>query len=42
MVFYFTGSGSSRSVAEHIGEALNEDVVSIGEALREEHFDLNP
>ena len=41
MVFYFTGSGSSRFVAEHIGEALNEDVVSIGEALREEHFDYS-
>lgn len=36
MVFYFTGTGNSRWVAEALGKAFEEPLVSIADALKEE------
>ena len=36
MIFYFTGTGNSRWVAEALGKALEEPLVSIAEVLTEE------
>lgn len=36
MVFYFTGTGNSRWVAEALGKAFEEPLVSIAEVLKEE------
>lgn len=36
MIFYFTGTGNSRWVAEALGKALEEPLVSIAEVLKEE------
>ncbi len=39
MIFYFSGCGNSRFIAESIAQALNEQLVFIPEAEREGHFD---
>ena len=35
MIFYFTGTGNSRWVAEALGTAFDEPLVSIADALNE-------
>ena len=35
MIFYFTGTGNSRWVAEALGKAFDEPLVSIADALNE-------
>ena len=39
MIFYFSGCGNSRFIAESIAQALNERLVFIPEAERENHFE---
>lgn len=38
MIFYFTGTGNSRAVAEQIGAATQEKVISVTNALRTQRF----
>lgn len=44
MIFYFSGCGNSRHVAETLATQLNDKLVFIPEAARESHYDytLNP
>ena len=39
MIFYFSGCGNSRYVAESIAAGLNDTLVFIPEAAREGHYD---
>lgn len=39
MIFYFSGCGNSRFIAESIAQAINEPIVFIPEAERENHFE---
>ena len=39
MIFYFSGCGNSRFVAETIAAGLNDTLIFIPEAARENHFD---
>lgn len=38
MVFYFTGTGNSKYIAKKIAEALEEPLISIAEAYRNNEF----
>ena len=39
MIFYFSGCGNSRHVAETLAQGLNDTLVFIPEAARAEHYD---
>ena len=39
MIFYFSGCGNSRHVAEMLAQGLHDNLVFIPEAAREDHFD---
>ena len=39
MIFYFSGCGNSKHVAEAIATGLNDSLIFIPEAARENHFD---
>ena len=39
MIFFFSGCGNSRFIAESISQAINEPIVFIPEAKRENHFE---
>lgn len=41
MIFYFSATGNSQSIAEQISSALGERLISIGLALRDGHFDFD-
>lgn len=41
MIFYFSGTGNSRWVADELGKTLNERLVSIVEALKEKKEELS-
>ena len=41
VIFYFSATGNSQSVAERIASALDSRIISIGLALRDDHFDFD-
>ncbi len=41
VIFYFSATGNSQSVAEQIASALGERLISIGLALRDGHYDFD-
>ena len=41
MIFYYSGCGNSRFIAKSIAEALDEQLVFIPEAQRENRFEYN-
>lgn len=41
MIFYFSATGNSQSVAEQIASSLGSRLISIGLALRDSHFDFD-
>jgi flavodoxin len=41
MIFYFSATGNSQYAAERIAAATGDQVISIGQALREEQFDFD-
>lgn len=41
MIFYFSGCGNSRHMAETLAKGLNETMVFIPEAVRENHYDYS-
>ena len=40
MIFYFSATGNSQYAAEKIAEATGDRLISIGQALRDTHFDF--
>lgn len=40
MIFYFSGTGNTRWVAEQIAEALNEELLYIPDLIRMERFEF--
>ena len=42
MIFYFSGCGNSRFIAESIAQAINESLVFIPEAERGNRFEYTP
>ena len=41
MIFYFSATGNSQSVAEQIASALGQRIISIGLAIRNGHYDFD-
>ena len=41
VIFYFSATGNSQSAAEQIASALGSRIISIGLALRDEHYDFD-
>ncbi|MDD6189062.1 MAG: EFR1 family ferrodoxin [Clostridiales bacterium] len=41
MIFYFSATGNSQSVAEQIASALDSRIISIGLAMRDGHFEFD-
>lgn len=42
MIFYFTGTGNTRWVAEQIAEAINEELLYIPDLIRERRYEFSP
>ena len=38
MVFYFTGTGNSRYIAEIIGKRFDDDIVSLNEKIKQNDY----
>ena len=41
MIFYFSGCGNSRHLAETLAEQMNDTLVFIPDAARENHYDYS-
>lgn len=42
MIFYFTGTGNTRWVAEQIAEAINEELLYIPDLIRKRRYEFSP